>query len=146
MREPHMCGREPASGEGRRKSTTTDKGELCLGPLKSQLPLSAQQSPARCAWPPRYRACLIVSVIYAMSPGAMTDMTKMAIVMLRRLSRHEFSFPQPILSSYFKSIPLELAHVGGAQNYSLVPRPGSQPWTRGTPSEKHHCATPPGEA
>lgn len=84
-------------------------------------------------------------VIYAMSPGTMTDMTKMAIVMARRLSRHEFSFPQPTLSSYFKSIPLELAHVGGAQNYSLVSGPGSQPRTRGTPSEKHHRTSPPGE-
>lgn len=142
MREPHITQSE----EGRRKSATTDKGELRLGPLKSQLPLSAQQSPARCGWPPLCRACLIVFVTYAMSPGTMTDTTKMAIVMPRRLSRHEFSFPQPTLSSYFKSIPLELAHVGGAQNYSPVPGPGSQPRTRGTPSEKHPRSAPPGEA
>lgn len=66
-----------------------------------------------------HRSAELVFVIYAMPPGTMTDMTKMARVM-PRLSRHEFSFPQPTLPSYFKSIPLELAHVGGAQNYSPV--------------------------
>lgn len=45
---------------------------------------------------------LIVFGIYAVSPGTMTDMTKMATVMPRRLLRDEFSSPQHMLSIHSK--------------------------------------------
>lgn len=143
MREPHITQSE----EGRRKSATTDKGELRLGPLKSQLPLSAQQSPARCGWPPLCRACLIVFVIYVCHVAWHNDRYDQdAYSYAKEALQARVLIPTAYTVQLLQNIPLELGHVGGAQNYSPVPDPGSQPRTRGTPSEKHPRSAPPGEA